>query len=70
MACDKCSKATKSNFLKPFKPPGGWKGDLFFECSCGNRFYQYDQHGRGWRKIRGGKEWRRLQSKHKTRKEA
>ena len=51
MACSRCRDAEHSYSEKPFRPPGGSVHDRTFTCSCGQRWWQYNDYYHLWSTV-------------------
>lgn len=62
-SCPICEKAQGSYDEKPFLPPRGTVHDGTFVCTCGQRWWQYNDHFHLWSKIdsKDDETWRNVQ---------
>jgi hypothetical protein len=51
MSCSICSPAENSYNGKPFCPPTGSVNDRTFTCSCGQRWWQYNDYYHLWSMV-------------------
>ena len=43
--------------IRPAVPPGGGVNDLFYECDCGRRWLQFNDHFHLWKEVKSDEEW-------------
>jgi hypothetical protein len=54
MACDKCEYIALSSSTNPFIPPNGSRNDMTYLCSCGQAWWQCNDHFHLWQQVDPG----------------